>query len=661
MVWKLIKFIGGIIRLSLWFAFFLALTGVVLLYVVKQDIPAPLVRRLSEALTTDDFLCRIGRASFSLKSGLHLYQIRAFQKRVADTAFASADEVAIAVSFQPRLAMGERIRSVTIKNISLPDLPRKSPKPKTDAAPPAATATSAAPQTASGQSLPPHVPTIAPFQLNVEKANILGLKAERLTSVLALDSSRFTAKQVAIRWPDTAFTMDVTGDLCVDFDAHLIEGRAKGQAFPGNILPLLTTLHSKGAIKQIDLFTQIERPIDADSHFTVNMDNSDFALHLALDVGPCAYRGVPMKFAKGTLDAYETNVTTTVVVGPLQAESSTGPLSGRLVYRDDNDSVELSATSCMDIRQLTAIADILKHNELKPITCDAPATVTAQGIVAVDSKKSTVTNNLSGHIELPAGAIFNLPVRNVSSDFFVKGDSAQFEHVSGTTPSGGTLSGNIAFFYPGGASTSTLFSTSATFANIEMAELSHTFNFSTNARAGQVSGSLSLVGRACNRTIPTLAGDGHVRIRNGVLTRMPLFAGFTDYLARNVPGVSSLVNQSSGSANFTIDEGVLRTDDLLIEGDLFSMRGKGSCNLDTEALDFSVYANIFKEKTFAGRITRLVTLPFTRLLLEFKVFGTLSKTDWSYVNIIEKITGGISDLSGQFKSAPPPDTPTPKP
>ena len=98
--------------------------------------------------------------------------------------------------------------------------------------------------------------------------------------------------------------------------------------------------------------------------------------------------------------------------------------------------------------------------------------------------------------------------------------------------------------------------------------------------------------------------------------------------------------------DFKIRDGILSTDNLLIEGDLFSMQGKGTCNLDTEALDFIIRANIFKQKTIAGKISRLVTLPFTRLLLEFKVFGTRQKTDWSYVNIIEKITESLTDRSG---------------
>ena len=88
--------------------------------------------------------------------------------------------------------------------------------------------------------------------------------------------------------------------------------------------------------------------------------------------------------------------------------------------------------------------------------------------------------------------------------------------------------------------------------------------------------------------------------------------------------------ESSGSMDFQIHDGVLSTDNLLIEGDLFSMKGRGTYNLVTDKFNFVVRANIFKQKTIAGKISRLVTLPFSRLLLEFKVFGSLENPDWSY-------------------------------
>jgi len=106
--------------------------------------------------------------------------------------------------------------------------------------------------------------------------------------------------------------------------------------------------------------------------------------------------------------------------------------------------------------------------------------------------------------------------------------------------------------------------------------------------------------------------------------------------------------------DFTIRDSVLHTDNLLLEGDIFSISARGTYNIAADKLDFTIRANIFKQKTIAGRITRLVTLPFTRLLLEFKVFGSLENPDWSYVNIIEKITEGLSGKAESADTSAPP-------
>jgi hypothetical protein len=648
-MWTFLKFIGGLVKAIFWLAVILALAGIALLYMLEQDVPDPLVRRLSDALSNDNYLCHIGRATFSLRSGLHLYQVKALQKRVADTALVSADEFTVAFNLDPQLLINDRLhavtlRSITIRNLNMPTLPPRQHH-ATNAVVAVAAPTNAAPAAAHADI---DLPTLAPFQLTLERVNVLGVQADQLSAVISIDHSRISADQLSIHWPDKTFNMSVDGSVYADFTERIVNGNVKGQAFPSDIMPLLIALHARSAIKQIDLFGGIDRPVNAGAAFRVNIDNSDFALNLSLDVGPCTYRGVPMKYAKGTLDAYETNVFTTVVVGPLQAESSTGPLAGRLVYKDENGSLELEASASMDINQLAAIIDLLRHGELDPVHCDIPPTITAKGIIAVD-KKSTVVNDLTGQISLPSGSIFKLPLKDVTSDFAVKGSSALFNHIAGASSSGGKISSNVEFFFPDGAATSTLFTTRSTFSNVSLTDFSRVFTFA-DSRAGIVSGNLSLVGRAGSHTIASLAGDGKVRISDGMLSRMPLFAGFTDYLARNIPGVSSLVDQSNGSMDFAIEDGVLRTDDLLIEGSLFSIKGRGSCDLNTDKLDFLVRANFLKEKTIAGRITHLVTLPFTRLLLEFKVFGTLDKPDWSYVNILEKLTGGISDLSNEIKA-----------
>ncbi len=658
-MWKLFKFIAATVKAIVWLALIAAVAALVALYLLERGLPAPLVRRLEDACSGPDLLCRIERATFSLKGGLRFRGVKLFPKRTVDTALFSAEEAAIDVSLQPGIDLSRRLRHITLKNVSFPTLPSRSHHPAPAASVPVGPAdTHDSPVVLKA---PRHLrlPSVETFCLTVENADILGLQISRITAQISLQPSRAAVTQVVICWPDTAFPMTVSGGVTIDLDRRLVDGTAKGQTFPANILPLLTALRARGAVKQLNCFSKLARPVDADAVFQVDMDNSDFVLNLGLTLGDCEYQGVPMRTMKGTLRAYGTNIYTTVDIGPLAAESATGPLSGRLVYREEGESLELDATASMDINHLTAIMTVLNEGQLKPIRCETPPRVTARGLLALNSRISTVTNSLRGTIAFDDGSVFNLRVKDVTADLEINGYTARLDRVSGISASGGKVTGEIAFAFPNYSATSTMFTAKANFSNLDLSDFTPVFRL-TNTRAGTMSARVTLDGRASERTIPTLSGEGHLSIRNGLLHRLPLFAGFTDYLAANIPGVSALVNQSSGSMNFTISNGVLRSENVLVEGDLFGMQGRGACDLDSESLDFVVRANIFREKTFAGRLTRLVTLPFSRLLLEFKLSGTLKNPEWQYVSIIERITEGLGEWSGPRKAglpAPTPDAP----
>jgi hypothetical protein len=133
-----------------------------------------------------------------------------------------------------------------------------------------------------------------------------------------------------------------------------------------------------------------------------------------------------------------------------------------------------------------------------------------------------------------------------------------------------------------------------------------------------------------------------MEITDGVFARIPLFSGLTDWFANNVPIVGTVVNQSSGNLSFVITNGVATTQDLVVEGNIFSIAGSGTYILPTSTLNMSMKVNIFKERSFAGHISRIVAFPFTRMLLDFHLGGTTQQPIWSYVNILEKITDSLS-------------------
>ncbi|HOF62470.1 MAG TPA: AsmA-like C-terminal region-containing protein [Candidatus Latescibacteria bacterium] len=632
-MWRILKIIGSILKGLFWLAVVLLVACMAVLYLLERGLPAPLLHRLESALSDEDRFVRIERATFSLKQGARLHRVKVFQKRVAAQALVSVDEIVVDLALSPGLDTSERVRGVTLKQIVMPDLPPEQDEP---------------------QELP-ELPVMVPFPLKVEQADILGIKADRLTATVSTSSTRIDVTEVVIHLPNPSFKLQVDGQVTIDLQAQRVYGRAQGQAFPDNLMPLFRILKARGAIEQISCFTGIKRPVDAHYTFDVDIETTDFAMRLDLDVGPCTYRTVPIAFARGTLGIYGTNIYTSVVIDPFNAQTADGaPIQGRLAYIEEVEGLKVEADTTMDIPPLFTIINILNKGELDCVRCTKPPTLSTRGVVALSTTKSTVTNQLSGKVSFPAGSILNFEAREVTADFMLAGYQARFSNVRGTSLSGGAITGEVAFDFPEYAATAAVFNAELDMSNVALEEISQAFNV-TNDRAGQVSGKLQLSGPLHERTVENLSGEGHVTIRNGVIHRMKIFAGLTDYLSRTIPGISSIVDQSSGSMDFTIRDGVLHTDNLLLEGNIFSISGKGTYNLATDKLDFTVRANIFKQKTIAGRITRLITLPFTRLLLEFKVFGKLENPDWSYVSIIEKITEGLA--KPEQADAPKTETP----
>lgn len=623
-MWKILKLFGHLLKGLFWLAFFLLVLGLVMLYLLERGLPLPLLRRLETAISTDDHFIRIERATFSLKRGVRLFHVKALPKRTAGNALVSIDEIALDIAFSPGLAPAERLRGVTIKNIEMPALPPK----KTD----------------KDDSPPPVIPDVPPFPLVVEEADILGIQAHRLTAMVSAAEGRAHITDIIIHLPHPTSRLRVNAEVTIDPAAHRINGTASGNAYPEALLPLFTLLKAKGAVHQITRFSEIARPINADYTFDVDTDTTDFAMRLDVDVGPCLYRGEPIAHAKGTLGIYGTNIYTTVVIDPLEAKTGAGaPISGSLAYREETEGLEVDVATTMDIKPLFNMINILNHGELDCIHCLLPPTLAARGQIALSSIKSKLPNNLTGKVSFPAGAILNFKAKEVTADLALDGYSARLHNIAGLSMDNGKLAGEVTFDFPEYAATSTVFTSNIRMTDVALEEISNAFNATNNTRAGLVSGTVRLGGPLHGDTIKHLNGEGHVKIHSGVINQMKLFAGLTAYLSRNIPGISSIVNQSSGSMDFTIKESVLQTDNLLIEGDIFSIGGRGTYDIANDRLDFTIRANIFKKKTIAGRITHFVTLPFTRLLLEFKVFGSLDNPEWSYVNIIEKISDAFTE------------------
>ncbi len=130
-----------------------------------------------------------------------------------------------------------------------------------------------------------------------------------------------------------------------------------------------------------------------------------------------------------------------------------------------------------------------------------------------------------------------------------------------------------------------------------------------------------------------ICGKGHIECRDGHLAQMRVFAGLTEYLANHVPGIASFVNQSQGSLDFTITNGLFRTDNISIDGGFFSIKAFGTYDIPKDKLDFTARLTLAKDDSFFSKLATPITWPFANLskkLFDFKIFGSLEKPEWKY-------------------------------
>ena len=134
-----------------------------------------------------------------------------------------------------------------------------------------------------------------------------------------------------------------------------------------------------------------------------------------------------------------------------------------------------------------------------------------------------------------------------------------------------------------------------------------------------------------------LNGKGHLEIKDGQVMRLKGFKGLVELLAEKVPGVSWFTDSTQASCDYVIENGVVRSDNICIEGTLFSIKMYGAYDSVRDSLDFVVRVQFMKKDSLAGKILHPLTWPFTKLLLEFRLRGSPSEPEWKYVSVIDRV------------------------
>lgn len=117
----------------------------------------------------------------------------------------------------------------------------------------------------------------------------------------------------------------------------------------------------------------------------------------------------------------------------------------------------------------------------------------------------------------------------------------------------------------------------------------------------------------------TMEGEGYLEILRGDVFAIPLLGPLSRVVDDFLPGLGySTARQAT--ANFTVDQGVIHTDDFQVQGENFAIYGGGRLLFLEDTLDFNIRIN-------ARGIPGMILFPVSKLF-EYSGEGSLSSPTW---------------------------------
>jgi len=609
----------------------------------EQSLPDFLLTHLLEKASSESLLWCADEVSFRFPRGIRVRGLRLLDRTAAQARpILSADEIDVRLTFSRLPWSLERlVKHVTVRRFRYSRLPEGYYIPDSIEFP-------GRPDfKEKNEPLEFSFPHFKAFGVTLEEPDILAIRPRRVEiGRVESNGTRLKLDEITLHWADRDVPMSLDGDLLVDANLQCVRGQVHGQARQAHIRPMLCAIDITNALPYIDGFTGVTAPVDAGCRFDVNLRNNDLGIHLDLHPSGGAYHGVPLKRADGPVDVRvfvrDTYQNARITVGPLVAEMPDGgSMRGSVVYENTNDVgyVAFDVISSTSLSNALAIADVMRDGTLDCLQPTSTPKITLNGLLAVDPHHAA-TNDLRGTLAFARGTFFTIPLLNAYVAFHVKGTDVTFSHARAAAPHGGTLSGDGLIRVPEFRQDLASFRTHVRMAEVPLADLAEVFDLELGDRRGAVDAEFDLAGPLDGNLVARLSGNGRVKISQGHLSRLPVFMGLTDYLAKNVPGIGRFVDQSDAELTYSITNGTIAIPDLKIDGDVFSLRGSGSYDMRADKLDFTVRGQFFKNESLLEKITSPINWTFSKLLMEFKVFCPLARPDWKYVNILNRLMDG---------------------
>jgi hypothetical protein len=213
-------------------------------------------------------------------------------------------------------------------------------------------------------------------------------------------------------------------------------------------------------------------------------------------------------------------------------------------------------------------------------------------------------------------------IERASFDFGIIANELYFTNVTAQVY-GGSCSGAAAFTL--GDPSKNVYQANVTAIGADMTQLRDFFgDFDDKAKLGKLSGNVTLSGELGVPFEDNVRAAGSASIEEGWLVELPVLKAFT-HAARMVFSSFKTFSQTDCSMDFTVSDGAVYTDNLVLAGDMMTLHGVGKYDF-SDGFDVRVEMKPFRKNNLT-RVVQWATTPISELL-KFDLTGSASDPSW---------------------------------
>lgn len=593
--------------------FTLLLAVVFILRIASTELPQSFIDAISRAVSTERYSVELGRASISLPRGrLDVGSLEIYEKGALGNALVQMKDVSIKIRPKRQSHPLTWVRHLDIGELQIPNR-------------------------GYGQSghgykddYPSLLPDFGPVDFSCGRFVILGASANDIKGTLSSTNATLFLTDAQLHTSEAgAGGQTVYGKVSFSLEDFSVASEAAGTIDPNRLRPIFLATGSRLIASEIARMQFPESP--PKFGFRIDFSPSRQIRDMVLDIssGYCIYNDVPLSTVRATLRAGGTNEWDFVEIRPLAITRPEGFGQGGLLINRKDSRLSFDASSTIDPLHVLRIIRITNRSLKLPLTFDNPAHITAAG--KLDLSENPTDTDISGTASSPGVASYGFKFQNAKADFHISDTAWSVTNISASI-SGGEAKGTALFTPNPEDKADVNMDINAEFNDVSYVDLASLITQTPENPNGRMDMRLSLHGQIeTNATefLTGLTGDAKVEIRDASLYLIPIFAGLTEELAANVPGVDFLVAQDDLSAQLIFSDGIAKVPEFKISGRVFSTTGSGTIALDGN-INLRVKGHFLDRKTLVGKGFYYFLMPVSKIF-EFRATGHVSAPTWSSV------------------------------